>query len=96
MGQEIHVWLSSTILPGPTYNNSTGRWSVEIDRAGTRVALTPKHIVIATGNGKARIPQFPGMDSFLGPLYHSDMHKGAAPFKGKRVIVVGAVRYSFF
>ncbi|KAJ7111319.1 FAD/NAD(P)-binding domain-containing protein [Mycena epipterygia] len=94
VGQEILVWRSSTILPGPTYNNSTGRWSVEIDRAGNRVALTPKHIVVSTGNGKARIPRLPGMDSFLGPLYHSDMHKGAAPFKGKRVIVVGACNAS--
>ncbi|KAJ7683314.1 FAD/NAD(P)-binding domain-containing protein [Mycena rosella] len=89
VGQEIDVWLSSTILPGPTYDNSTSRWSVEIDRGGNRVALAPKHIVIATGNGRTRMPKWPGMDSFSGPLYHSDSHKGAAPFKGKKVIVVG-------
>ncbi|KAJ6569875.1 FAD/NAD(P)-binding domain-containing protein [Mycena vulgaris] len=89
VGQEIDVWISSTILPNPPYDKSTGRWYVEIDRAGNRVALTPKHIVIATGNGKARIPKWPGTDSFSGSLYHSDNHKGAGPFKGKRVIVVG-------
>ncbi|KAJ6627996.1 hypothetical protein B0H10DRAFT_1993190 [Mycena sp. CBHHK59/15] len=80
VGQEIHVWLSSTILPSPTYDNTSRRWSVEIDRAGSRITLTPKHIN----------PEMAGMDSFSGPLYHSDNHKGAAPFKGKRVIVVGA------
>ncbi|KAJ7506977.1 FAD/NAD(P)-binding domain-containing protein [Mycena galericulata] len=90
VGQEIHVWLSSVVLPTPTYDSSIGRWTVQIDRAGGLVSVTPKHIVIATGNGKARIPEWPGMDSFAGPLYHSDDHKGAAPFKGKRVIVVGA------
>ncbi|KAJ7154020.1 FAD/NAD(P)-binding domain-containing protein [Mycena crocata] len=90
VGEEIHVWLSSTILPNPTYDKSTKRWTVQIDRAGKRASLTPKHILVATGNGKARMPQWPGMDSFTGPLYHSDNHKGAAPFKGKRVVVVGA------
>ncbi|KAJ6588020.1 FAD/NAD(P)-binding domain-containing protein [Mycena capillaripes] len=64
VGQEIHVWLSSTIVATPTYDNSTGRW--------------------------ARIPTLAGRDSFSGRLYHSDDHKGAAPFKGKRAIVVGA------
>ncbi|KAJ7654111.1 FAD/NAD(P)-binding domain-containing protein [Mycena polygramma] len=90
VGQEIHVWRSSTILPTPTYDNATGRWSVEVDHAGKRVTLAPKHIVMATGNGEPRIPTWPGMDSFSGPLYHSSDHKGAAPFKGKRAIVVGA------
>ncbi|KAJ7749873.1 FAD/NAD(P)-binding domain-containing protein [Mycena olivaceomarginata] len=90
VGQEIHVWLSSTVLSTPIYNDATKRWTVEIDRAGNRVTLAPKHIIMATGNGKAKIPTWPGMDSFAGPLYHSDSHTGAALFKGKRVIVVGA------
>ncbi|KAJ7683315.1 FAD/NAD(P)-binding domain-containing protein [Mycena rosella] len=90
VGQEIHVWASSTILPKPTFDNASRRWSVKVDRAGERIALAPKHIVMATGNGKARIPNWPGMNLFAGPLYHSDDHKGAAPFKGKRVIVIGA------
>ncbi|KAJ6570614.1 hypothetical protein DFH09DRAFT_844140, partial [Mycena vulgaris] len=90
VGQEIHIWTSSTIVLTPIYHGSAGRWCVEIDRAGTRAVLTPKHIVMAAGNGKARIPTCPGMESFLGPLYHSDNHKGAAPFKGRRVIVVDA------
>ncbi|KAJ7073377.1 FAD/NAD(P)-binding domain-containing protein [Mycena belliarum] len=89
VGQEIHVWLSSAMIPGPTYDNFTGRWSVEIDRAGKRVTLAPKHIVVATGIGKQRVPTWPGIDSFRGPVYHSDDHKGAAPFEGKKVIVVG-------
>ncbi|KAJ7450861.1 FAD/NAD(P)-binding domain-containing protein [Mycena latifolia] len=89
VGQEIQIWLSSIILSTPTFDNSTGRWSVEIDRAGKHVVLAPKHIVMATGNGKEKIPKWPGMDSFIGPIYHSDNHKGAASFKGKKAIVVG-------
>ncbi|KAJ7021167.1 FAD/NAD(P)-binding domain-containing protein, partial [Mycena alexandri] len=90
VGQELNVWTSSTIIDHPRYNDATRRWAVEIERSGKRVALTPRHIVLATGNGKARTPTWPGMDSFAGVLYHSDNHKGAAPFKGKHVVVVGA------
>ncbi|KAJ7754845.1 FAD/NAD(P)-binding domain-containing protein [Mycena metata] len=90
IGQELNVWTSSTIIDHPTYNGVTRRWSVEIERSGKRVPLTPRHIVLATGNGEARTPTWPGIDSFAGVLYHSDNHKGGAPFKGKRVVVVGA------
>ncbi|KAJ7450862.1 FAD/NAD(P)-binding domain-containing protein [Mycena latifolia] len=90
IGEEIHVWLSSTVLPTPSFDPTTKRWTVTVDRAGSRTTVFPKHIVMATGNGRARIPRWPGMESFAGPLYHSDDHQGAAPFRGKKVIVVGA------
>ncbi|KAJ7235360.1 FAD/NAD(P)-binding domain-containing protein [Mycena rebaudengoi] len=90
IGQEIHVWLAATVLPTPIYDISTSRWAVNVDRAGDIVILTLKHIVMATGNGPTKVPMWRGMDSFSGHLYHSDQHHGAAPFKGKRVIIVGA------
>ncbi|KAJ7164476.1 FAD/NAD(P)-binding domain-containing protein [Mycena filopes] len=90
IGQELHVWTSSTLLGAPTYDERTRRWAVKVDRAGKPVALTPKHIVLATGNGRPKVPTWPGMDVFAGSLYHSDNHKDAAPFKAKRVVVVGA------
>ncbi|KAJ7612692.1 FAD/NAD(P)-binding domain-containing protein [Roridomyces roridus] len=90
VGQEINVWLSSAVLPTPTYDELSGRWNVEVDRAGNRVRLNPKHIVFATGMGAPKVPSWPGMNTFKGKMYHSDQHKGAAPFKGKRVVVVGA------
>jgi cation diffusion facilitator CzcD-associated flavoprotein CzcO len=95
IGHEIHVWLAATVLPTPTYDIATGRWTVNVDREGDIVTLAPKHIVMATGNGPTKVPMWRGMDSFSGHLYHSDQHHGAAPFKGKRVIIVGAVCVSF-
>ncbi|KAJ7613123.1 FAD/NAD(P)-binding domain-containing protein, partial [Roridomyces roridus] len=90
IGEEVNVWVSSTVLPNPTYDESTGRWNVEIDRAGNRARVRPKHIVFATGIGAPKVPSWPGMGTFKGKIYHSDQHKGAAPFKGKRAVVVGA------
>ncbi|KAJ7263964.1 FAD/NAD(P)-binding domain-containing protein [Mycena rebaudengoi] len=91
IGQEVHVWLSSQIVSAPVYDDCTCRWSVEVDRAGKRVTVMPRHILVATGSmGKPRIPRWPGMESFKGQMYHSDEHRGAAPFKSKRVVVIGA------
>ena len=48
------------------------------------------HIVLATGfSGEPRMPNWPGMDTFKGPMPHSSKHKGAAGWKGKKAIVVG-------
>jgi cation diffusion facilitator CzcD-associated flavoprotein CzcO len=33
------------------------------------------------------------MDEFQGALYHSNFHKDAEKFRGKRVVVVGAVSH---
>lgn len=91
IGQELNVWLSTTVLPTPTYDEECGRWRVTVDRKGEKIELTPRHVIMAAGMGKAYMPDFSGVSEFKGVLYHSDEHHGAAPFKGKRVIVVGAV-----
>ena len=45
-------------------------------------------VVIATGiNGAPRVPDWPGQ--FDGPLLHSSAYRNAAPYSGKRVLVVG-------
>ena len=64
---------------------------MEVQRGDRTVFLNPKHVVLATGSGSPRIPTWNGMDEFQGALYHSDFHKDAEQFRGKRVVVVGAV-----
>ncbi|KAJ7052265.1 FAD/NAD(P)-binding domain-containing protein [Mycena amicta] len=91
IGQDLVVWVSTEIASQPVFDNATGRWRVEVNRAGDKVSLSPRHVVLAVGTvGKPKIPQWPGMSHFRGTMYHSDEHKGAAPFAGKRVVVVGA------
>lgn len=47
-------------------------------------------LVFATGlNGTPRRPSWPGIESFPGPILHSSDYRNAAPFAGKRVLVVG-------
>ena len=53
-------------------------------------ALQPRCVVVATGyNGVPKWPSFPGMDSYTGLALHSRDYRHAAPFKGRRTLVVG-------
>jgi cation diffusion facilitator CzcD-associated flavoprotein CzcO len=88
---ELCIWLSSSVQSTPVYDSSSARWTVEVQRGDQKVFLNPKHVVLATGSGSPRIHTWNGMDEFQGALYHSDFHKDAEQFRGKRVVVVGAV-----
>ncbi|KAG2058298.1 FAD/NAD(P)-binding domain-containing protein [Suillus hirtellus] len=88
VNQELCVWLSSTITSIPIYESLSARWTVEVQHGDQKVILNPKHLILATGSGSPHIPTWSGMDEFQGALYHSNFHKDAEQFRGKRVIVV--------
>jgi putative flavoprotein involved in K+ transport len=52
--------------------------------------MTAPAVVVATGyNHTARIPSWPGRESFTGELLHASRYRNAAPYEGKDVLVVG-------
>jgi indole-3-pyruvate monooxygenase len=52
--------------------------------------MTPRIVVVATGyNGVPKLPSIPGLNGFHGSAIHSGVYKNAAPFRGKRTLVVG-------
>jgi indole-3-pyruvate monooxygenase len=52
--------------------------------------MTPRIVVMATGyNGVPKLPSIPGLDSFRGSAIHAGVYKNAAPYHGKRTLVVG-------
>jgi len=91
VNQELCIWLSSSVASTPVYDSSSARWTVEVQHGDKKVFINPKYLVLATGSGSPRIPTWNGMEEFEGTLYHSDFHKNAEQFRGKRVVVVGAV-----
>ncbi|KZT69222.1 FAD/NAD(P)-binding domain-containing protein [Daedalea quercina L-15889] len=95
IGEDLVVWTSSTLLRPPEYDEQTRCWTATVDHAGAKVVLKPRHIIMATGYGGPNIPRLPGADAFKGVLYHSSEHRGAAPFHGKKVVVVGAGNTAF-
>ncbi|KAJ7164213.1 FAD/NAD-P-binding domain-containing protein [Mycena filopes] len=91
VSQDLVVWTDSRALPTPTYDPSTKRWTVTIDRAGTQYTLHPAHIVLAAGTvGAPYTPPIPNADRFTGLSMHALAYVGGAPFVGKRTLVVGA------
>jgi hypothetical protein len=52
--------------------------------------MTPRIVVVATGyNAVPKLPSIPGLDSFRGSAIHAGVYKNAAPYQGKRTLVVG-------
>jgi indole-3-pyruvate monooxygenase len=52
--------------------------------------MTPRFVVMATSyNGVPNLPSVPGLESFCGTAIHAGVYKNAAPYQGKRTLVVG-------
>ena len=74
-----------------------------VDRRGAGWALTTSRgeirapiVVVATGlDREPTIPDWPGREGFAGLLVHSSEFRTAAPFRGKRVLVVGSGNSAF-
>lgn len=62
------------------------RWTVQTARARYRC----RHVVIATGLARfPRLPEWPGRDLYRGELLHSGAYRNGAPWRGRRVLVIG-------
>ncbi|MFE7424144.1 MULTISPECIES: flavin-containing monooxygenase [unclassified Streptomyces] len=52
--------------------------------------LTGRAVVVATGfNHTPSVPDWPGCDTFTGAFAHASEYRGAAPYAGRDVLVVG-------
>jgi cation diffusion facilitator CzcD-associated flavoprotein CzcO len=84
---------AKTFKLAPTFNAPVAAvkrdgeaWRVE---AGEHSARTPI-VVVATGWADfPNLPRWPGMADFQGEILHSSAYRNAAPYAGKRVLVVG-------
>jgi putative flavoprotein involved in K+ transport len=87
---ELNYW-SSTRCVSASFDDTCGRWSVTVERAGEEVVLEPTQLVLATGmSGVPNVPEFAGADRFQGDLHHSSRHPGGEPYAGKRCVVIGS------
>jgi putative flavoprotein involved in K+ transport len=87
---ELDYW-SSAPCKSASYDDKKKEWTVTVERNGTPVTLTPRHLVIATGMaGFPEIPRFPGAETFKGKQHHSSQHSGGEGYAGKKCVVVGS------
>ncbi len=87
---ELNYW-GSTTCSSAQYDEATGEWELQVDRAGEQITLRPKQLVMAMGvSGKPNLPSFPGMDRFQGDQHHSSQHPGPDAYAGKKAVVIGS------
>lgn len=80
------------MLPNPSYDPNTQRWTVAVDKGGHIVTVRPRHIIVATGMvGEPYMPAptIQGHDLFQGEILHTSTFNGGHHFSGKRVVIVG-------
>src|SRR5262249_50038855 len=89
---ELNYW-TATELEGGRYDDAAKRWSVVLQRAdGSKRELHPRHVVMATGgaSGMPSVPDIPTLSNFRGTVWHSTKYADAAPWAGKRVVIIGS------
>jgi len=87
---EVPYWSKTTCLSA-SFDETAGRWTVEVDRDGERLTLHPAQLVLATGmSGKPNVPTLPGQDVFRGDQHHSSAHPGPDGYVGKKAVVIGS------
>ncbi len=87
---ELNFWTGTEFESG-RYDEAAGRWSATLRRAdGTRREMHPRHIVMATGvSGIPSLPDIPSLRRFNGTVLHSSQYDDAAPWAGKRALIIG-------
>ncbi|RJL01873.1 NAD(P)/FAD-dependent oxidoreductase [Paracoccus aestuarii] len=87
---EINYWTRSEVQSA-RFDETSGTWTVQVNRDGEQVTLRPTQLVLATGmSGKPNMPRIPGMDNFKGTIQHSSQHDGPDAWNGKKVVVIGS------
>ena len=87
---ELNYW-TGTEFEGGTYDEAKKQWNIRIRRAdGTVREMHPRHVVMATGvSGIPNIPEIPALRDFKGKVLHASQYTEAAPWKGKKAVVIG-------
>jgi putative flavoprotein involved in K+ transport len=87
---DLDVWHSTDCI-GAAYDESSGRWEVNVVREGGPVSIRCTHLVLATGIfGLPSVPAIKGANSFKGTQVHSSRYSGGDAWRGKKAVVIGA------
>ena len=86
---ELTFW-GSTLCRSASYDEAAGTWTVVVDRAGQKMVLRPKQLVLATGAyGPPNPIELPGAEDFSGEIMHSSAYLTGEGYAGKNAIVIG-------
>ena len=80
----------TTKVTGLYWEPQRAQWRVEIDAKGCKSTEYFDFVVQAIGRFNSwRLPEYPGMDKFKGPLFHSSNYDQSFDHRGKTVATIG-------
>ena len=86
---ELNYWSSTECLSAH-YDPIDGEWNVTVNRAGQKLVLRPKQLILATGAyGFPKIPHFSGIENFKGEAFHTANYQSSESYRGKKCVVIG-------
>jgi 4-hydroxyacetophenone monooxygenase len=90
MGVEDHMRFEEEVVSA-VWDQQTARWHVTVRRAdGCEYTIKANAIISGTGLlNRPAIPDFPGMERFRGPLFHSSRWNHSVDLAGKNVVQIG-------
>jgi 4-hydroxyacetophenone monooxygenase len=90
-GIEEHCRFNTEVTSA-TFDEGTGRWTVEVQtRDGAVDRLDAFAVISAVGAlNQPHVPDIPGMDDFAGPWFHSARWDPTVDIRGTRFALVGA------
>jgi cation diffusion facilitator CzcD-associated flavoprotein CzcO len=81
-----HIFLRSKVIAA-TWDESDHRYRVELENAP---AISARVVISAVGLfGVPRFPEWPGLNRFRGPVFHTAQWEHKCDLRGSRVAVVG-------
>ncbi|MBD5656312.1 MAG: NAD(P)/FAD-dependent oxidoreductase, partial [Candidatus Eremiobacteraeota bacterium] len=87
---ELDYWSSSECTSA-SFDETTKKWTLAVDRNGEKITLHPEQLILATGmSGIANVPVYPGAAIFQGEQHHSSVHPGGEKYAGKKCVVIGS------
>lgn len=89
-GLRDHIQFETEVVE-TRWNESTQCWDTTVRRADDRVEILHSDVVIsAVGHlNQPTIPDFPGLDSFQGEVFHTARWRHDIDLTGKRVAMIG-------
>lgn len=86
-----HVRWETEVIEA-SWDDQNGTWTVRLRNPdGSEETLVARAVISAVGQlNRAMVPDFPGLEDFAGPWFHSSAWDHSVDYRGKRVAVVGA------
>jgi len=85
-----HVRFSTEVLSA-AWDEATSTWTVQVRSADGLEKLTARAVISAVGQlNRPMVPDFPGMETFAGPSFHTARWDHGVDLTGKNVALVGA------